>query len=141
MKIVLCGSMYFVKRILEIKAAIERMGMETFVSNDLLEYQDKKIMNKDQTTSIKQKIEQDLIKLYFNQIKESHAILVVNEEKNRVKNYIGANTFLEIGFAHVLDKLIFLLNPIPNLNYADEIRAMKPIILNGDLRKLEKYAK
>jgi hypothetical protein len=140
MKIVLCGSMYFVKRILEIKAIIEKMRIETFVSNDLLEYQDIKNVNKEKTASIEQKIKGNLIKLYFNQIKESHAILVVNEEKNRVKNYIGANTFLEIGFAHVLDKLIFLLNPIPNLNYTDEIRAMKPIILNGDLRKLEKYS-
>jgi hypothetical protein len=130
-----------VKRILEIKATIEKMGMETFVSNDLLEYQVKKNMIKEQTASIEQKMKNNLIKLYFNQIKESHAILVVNEEKNRVKNYIGANTFLEIGFAHVLDKLIFLLNPIPNLTYTDEIRAMKPIILNGDLRKLEEYSK
>jgi len=26
-----------------------------------------------------------------------------------------------------------LLNPIPKMNYSDEIEAMKPIILNGDL--------
>jgi len=41
--------------------------------------------------------------------------------------------FLEIAFAYVLNKKIFLLNPIPELAYTDEIIAMQPIIINNDL--------
>lgn len=77
-----------------------------------------------------------MIKRYFQLIKESDGILVCNFEKNGIKNYIGGNTFLEMGLAYVLDKKIFLLNPIPEVNYKDEILAMEPIILNGDLEKI-----
>jgi predicted RNA-binding protein with PUA domain len=42
-----------------------------------------------------------------------------------------------MAFAYVLDKKIFLLNPIPKISYSDEIYAMKPIILNGDLTKIK----
>jgi predicted RNA-binding protein with PUA domain len=64
------------------------------------------------------------------------AILILNLEKNGIKGYIGGNTFLEMGFAHVLNKKIFLLNPISEMGYEDEIVAMKPVILNGDLDKI-----
>ena len=45
---------------------------------------------------------------------------------------------MEIGFAHVNNKKIFLLNSIPeNVPYKDEIRAMVDIVLNGDLSKIK----
>lgn len=45
---------------------------------------------------------------------------------------------MEIGFAHVLNQKIFLLNPIPDIRfYKTEIEAVKPVILHGDLSKIE----
>lgn len=44
-----------------------------------------------------------------------------------------------MGFAYVLKKKIFLLNPIPELSYSDEIKAMKPIVLDGDLKKINNF--
>lgn len=129
--------MTFVKKILEIKEALEEMEVETFVSNDVLECNKKKTVDKDDFNSSDQKTMKDLIRLYYKEIEKADAILVVNEEKNNIKNYIGANTFLEIGFAHVLEKRIFLLNPIPDITYSDEIVAMKPIVLEGDLNNLK----
>ena len=65
-------------------------------------------------------------------------MLVVNLDKHGIKNYIGGNTFLEIGFAHVLYQKIFMLNPIPDiLYYKTEIEAMNPTIINGDLSQIE----
>ena len=62
------------------------------------------------------------------------AVFVLNLDKNGIPNYIGGNTFLEIGFAYVLGQKIFLFNPIPDIPlYKTEIEAMKPIILNKDL--------
>ena len=53
------------------------------------------------------------------------------------KYYIGGNTFLELGFAYVLNKKIFLYNPIPDIHFFDtEIKAMKPTIINGDLNNV-----
>jgi predicted RNA-binding protein with PUA domain len=125
------------KKILEIKEALEEMEIETFVSNDVLEYNKKKTVDKDEFNSSDQKTMKDLIRLYYKEIEKADAILVVDEEKNNIKNYIGANTFLEIGFAHVLEKRIFLLNPIPEITYSDEIVAMKPMVLEGDLNNLK----
>jgi len=59
--------------------------------------------------------------------------LVANYNKREIQNYIGGNSFLEMGFAHILRKKIFLLNEIPEMIYSDEIKAMQPIILNGIL--------
>ena len=41
---------------------------------------------------------------------------------------------MEIGFAYVLNKKIFLMNPIPEIDlYKSEIEATKPVIIKGDL--------
>jgi predicted RNA-binding protein with PUA domain len=61
----------------------------------------------------------------------------VNIDKGGFSNYIGGNAFLEMGFAHILNKKIFLLNEIPEMIYTDEILAMQPIVLNGDLSKIK----
>jgi len=63
-------------------------------------------------------------------------VLVANVERKGVKGYIGGNSFLEMGFAFVLNKPIYLLHEIPDINYKDEIEAMIPIILNGDFLKI-----
>jgi nucleoside 2-deoxyribosyltransferase len=84
----------------------------------------------------KAKIEHDVIRTYFKKISDSDAILVLNYKKKEIENYIGGNTFLEIGFAHVLNKKIYLLNPIPEMHYKDELVAMQPIVINGDLGKI-----
>jgi len=74
------------------------------------------------------------IKRYHNAIVHSDAILVLNFDKRDIPNYIGCNTLMEIGFAYTADKKIFLLNPIPDQPYIlDEITAMDPIVIHGDL--------
>ena len=85
----------------------------------------------------KAKKEQGYIKWYYNAIFNSDAILVLNFDKRGIKNYIGGNTLMEIGFAHVNDKKIFLLNHIPaEVSYVDEIKAMVDNILEEDLDKI-----
>ncbi len=64
-------------------------------------------------------------------------MLVLNYNKNNIPNYIGGNTFIEMAFACVLNKPIYLLNPIPDISYTSEIEAMQPIILNGDLKMVD----
>lgn len=78
---------------------------------------------------------------HFRKIDESDAILVVNYDKNGVANYIGGNTLMEITYAYAQGLEVFLLNPVPEVGYADEIRGMHPIVLNGDLSKLDDYIK
>ncbi|PJC52196.1 MAG: hypothetical protein CO030_04160, partial [Candidatus Magasanikbacteria bacterium CG_4_9_14_0_2_um_filter_42_11] len=71
------------------------------------------------------------------EIKKSDKVLILNYDKHDIPNYIGGNSFLEMGFAYILKKPIYLLNPIPKIPYYEtEIIAMKPVILDGELKKI-----
>jgi len=143
MKIIICGSIDATYKIKEIADELEKSGHETEIpltSQKILggeltmeEFQKEKAANGDGAI---RKIQDDVIKRYFRLISGGDAVLVVNESKKGINNYIGGNTFLEMAFAHVLDKKLFLLNPVPEVGYKDEIIAMQPIILNGDLSKI-----
>ena len=66
-------------------------------------------------------------------IRDMDAVLVLNFEKNGVKNYIGGATFLEMYEAFKLNKKIFLYNDIPEGMLKDEISGFSPIVINGEL--------
>ena len=145
MKIVVCGSINASDKLIEVSDKLIALGHQTelpFYTKqikegkiDLREYIKTKAANGGDT-QLRKSAGEDLIKRYFHLISESDAILVVNVEKNGIANYIGGNSFLEMGFAYALDKPIYLLNEIPNLGYKDEMVAMKPVILSGDLSSL-----
>ncbi|MFA5155387.1 MAG: hypothetical protein WC453_03045 [Patescibacteria group bacterium] len=144
MKIVICASVDLTPQIKEIKEALEKMGHQTeipFVSQKIIAGEIAladflAVKAKEGDASFRQAVGEDLIKRYYHRIKDSDAILVVNGDKRGVKNYIGGNVFLEMGFAYTMNKQIFLLNPIPELSYSDEIKAMQPVIINGDLSRI-----
>jgi len=79
----------------------------------------------------------DAIREFWRLMQGADAVLVLNLDKHGIKNYIGGNTLMEIGFAHVLNQKIFLYNPIPEIAYyKTEIEAVKPVVINGDLSKI-----
>jgi nucleoside 2-deoxyribosyltransferase len=127
------------KKMSETKNTLTQMGHIVEMPNlDNIDKQVDKDGNSLETAQIK--IENDLIRGYFKKIQESDVVLVVNEDKKKTKGYIGANSFLELGFGYVLGKKIFLLNNYTKkLSCSDEITAMEPIILNGDLDKINQY--
>ena len=136
MKIVICGSMSAAKKMLEIGKALKQNNHEVILPRNTKEYAAKSLAAETSQESTKNKIENDLIRDYYNEINKANAVLIVNSDKNNIANYIGGNSFLEMGFAHVLNKKIFLLNAIPQMPYTAEILAMQPIVLNGDLSKI-----
>ena len=143
MKIAICGSIESVYEIKSISEKLVEAGHETDIPltcqrilNGELTLEDfKKEKEKNGDGSFR-KIKDDVIKRYYDIIRDCDAILVVNVEKKGIAGYIGGNTFLEVGFAYVLDKKIFLFNEIPEIGYKDEILAMQPIVLDGDLTKI-----
>jgi hypothetical protein len=137
MRIAICSSMAFSEKMLEVKALLEKLGHTAVVSSFAPLYAGKSDAEKTRLT-IRDKNEKDAIRDAWEQIKESDAILVLNYDRKGVRNYIGGNTLMEIGFAHVLHKKIFLLNPVPDIEfYKSEIIAVKPVILGGDLSRIE----
>ncbi|MDD5291382.1 MAG: hypothetical protein PHZ04_04720 [Patescibacteria group bacterium] len=149
MKIVICGSIDFTPQIKEVSDELTKQGhtvdipltSQRILNGELTleDFLKEKSVNGDAgfRESAKRKIADDVIKRYYNKINDSDAILVLNLEKKGIANYIGGNTFLEMGFAHVLNKTIYLYNDIPDLSYTDELKAMQPICLSGDLLKIE----
>lgn len=137
MKIVICGSMSLSKEMLEIERVLKEKGHETVVPKHAEKYASGEFDMENSSESTRNKIEQDLIRDYYEVIKDSDAVIVANYGKKGIDNYIGGNAFLEAGFAHVLGKKLYFINNIPDMIYSDELRALQPEILNGDLSKIK----
>ena len=124
------------KEMIEAEIKLKELGHEVIVPDFTRDYAAMDTIDKIHKESARNKVEYDLIKGYFGKIKNSDVIFIANVEKNGIKGYIGGNSFLEMGFAFVLNKPIYLLHEIPDINYKDEIEAMSPIILDGDFSEI-----
>ena len=78
-----------------------------------------------------------LIRRHFANIALAKAVLICNYEKNGIKGYIGTNTLMEMTAAFAYEKPIYLLNDIPNQSGREEIIGMEPVVINGNLSKVE----
>lgn len=142
MKIAISASLDFTNEIKNVADELKEKGYEVTIpltSEKILNNElslNQILKEKENGEIFKRAIKYDVLKYYFDKIKEGDAILVLNFTKKGIENYIGGAVFLEMGFAHVLNKKIFLLNPIPDVGYKDEIISMQPIILNNDLNKI-----
>jgi hypothetical protein len=150
MNIVICASIEFTPKILEVKAELEKLGhlveiplfSQKIAQGELTTPEF--IKNKETAggdIKMRQAQSADLIQRYWNLIKSADAILVLNLEKKGIANYIGGSVLLEMGFAYGHGKKIFLYNPLPQkserIHYLDELIDLKPIIINGDLNMLK----
>lgn len=136
MKIGVIGSMQYTEKMLEIRDELIRLGHDAFVTDLHKPFIGKSDEEKERI-KIEQKNNLDAIREMWRLMQGADAVLVLNLEKHGIDNYIGGNTFLEIGFAHVLNQKIFLYNPMPDMPYyKTEIVAMKPVVIYGDLTKI-----
>ena len=142
MKIYVLGSNHFMKEMVECKNKLCELGYdgwihphyEAMVRGEMPDHLER-LKNNEQAIL---KRENDYLKVHYRHILGSDAILIVNLEKNGRKNYIGGNALIEMGQAYVNNKKIFLLWDIPAESlYVDEIEAMDPICLHGDLRNID----
>jgi hypothetical protein len=136
MKIVICGSMIFAKEMLEVKAELEKLGHVVTLPHNTERYAQSQLALETRAESIKNKIKYDLIRAYYQEIKAADGVLILNYDKGGIDNYIGGNSFLEAGFAHILKKKVYFLYDIPKMLYSDELRALQPIIIDGDFKKI-----
>lgn len=131
MIITVCGSMMFANEMGSIKKDLESAGHTVLLPKEIHRYAGNATIN-----NKLEKIELDVIRVYYNEIKRGDSILVYNKTKNSIANYIGGNSLIEMAFAYVLRKPIYLLNPIPKMSYSDEIEAMFPIVIHGDVARI-----
>lgn len=126
--------MSFAKEMLVAQKELEKFGHSCFIPDGVEEYVSGAIVEIGGSERASRKVANNLIKKHYDLIAASDAILVLNYDKRNTRNYIGGNAFLEIGFAHILDKKIFFLNDIPDVDFMrEELEAVQPVILKGDL--------
>lgn len=120
--VVLCGSMKFKDDIINIGKKLENMGFSVLLPVECINGEPKEIASR----------------AHFNRIisEDTDAILVINQTKNDLANYIGPNTFAEIAFAFFHNKKIFLLNDIYE-PFRDELEGWKAITLNSKLEDIK----
>ncbi|OIO45434.1 hypothetical protein COX24_02935 [bacterium (Candidatus Gribaldobacteria) CG23_combo_of_CG06-09_8_20_14_all_37_87_8] len=136
MKIGIIGSMQFTDKMIEVREKLRELGHDAFIT-DLHKTMIGKTAEEIEKIKLHQKYNMDAIREFWRLMQGADAVLVLNLDKNGIKNYVGGNTLMEIGFAHVLSQKIFMLNPIPEMPYCKtEIEAVKPVIINGDLLKI-----
>ena len=117
-RIVLCGSKKFKEEVLRIGKELESRGYEAIVPKEFLVEMNKR----------------EHAMLHFNEIadKQTDAVLIVNENKGEVENYIGPNSFAEVAMAFYFGKKVYLKNDI-YIPYKDELIGWGVIPLKGDV--------
>ncbi len=137
MVITICMSMSLRHRLPEICRELERAGHVVLTPVDTKEF-DYEGANDLERADLKR--DRDLIRTHYEKIKVSDAIFVLNEDLPGRPNYIGGNSFLEMGFAHVLHIPIYLMQDVPESPYRSEMLAMDPIVIGGDLSRVGEAA-
>src|SRR3989338_6692916 len=140
MKIFLCCSRYLYPKIPPIREQLENAGHLITLPNSY-DNPGKEEAMKLEGAQAHVQWKSGMIRLQKEKVEANEAILVLNLEKNGMKNYIGGATFLEIFKAFELGRKIFLLNPIPDSIFRDELLAIQPIVLDGEISKIDGYLK
>lgn len=139
--LVICSSANFYEHVVQIEGELHKMGYEVSIPKSALEMKNRGdfTVNKtwyDNPDDYHKKA--DYMRSHFDRISESDAVLVVNDEKHGVPGYIGPNVLLEMSLAWYQNKPIYLLNDLPTDSpFEEEIKGMSPIVLAGNLKKLE----
>ncbi|MCK4650332.1 hypothetical protein KAT36_03815 [Candidatus Pacearchaeota archaeon] len=132
MKIFIACSKHFYVEIKKIAEVLESMGHEVSYPNS---YDDPFAEERFKQMSAKEHIKWKAMMMNKDKgnIEPQDAVLILNFEKKGISNYIWGATFLEVYVSWELGKKIFFYNPLPDCSFTDELIAINPIIINGDL--------
>ena len=122
--IVLCSSMKFKDQLIETKNRLEKMSYKVELPLECMAGESKIIASR----------------AHFDRIanKNTDAIIVINCDKENIKNYIGPNSFAEIAFAFYFHKKVFLLQDIYP-PYEDELLGWQATALKNNLENIKRY--
>lgn len=140
MKILIICSKKFYDKITPIKDFLENKGIDIYLPNCYDSPQTESEMWK-LGKEEHQKFKAKMYKQSEHTISQMDGVLVINFDKVAggvtYKNYIGGATFLEIYDAFRMNKKIYFYNNIHEGILYDELQGFAPIILNGDLNKID----
>lgn len=130
-RLMICGSMSFYGKMQLCQEFLMKHGIDVIIPKD--EGDLPSDIDESSFLQFKKRVSTS----YLKKIRDSstEAILVFNEEKKGLENYIGANTFVEIAMAFAWNRKIYLLNDYYE-PYRDELLAWECKCLNGNLNTL-----
>lgn len=136
--IFLCASMAFYRELVDIEKLLEQKGFTVYIpvsAETMKRTNDFDVSHFKGVFTPKQKAQ--FIRQNFQKIAESDSILVINNQKNGIQGYIGANVLMEIGLAFYGKKNIYIWNPIEDTaSYKEELLAFDMIYINQDIHKI-----
>ena len=132
MRIFICCSKKFYDSLGNIKDILEANGHEITLPNSF-DNPNKENEMRELGAEKHGKWKGEMFNESTDKIKNNDALLVLNFNKDDLKNYIGGATFLEMYDAFKLGKKIFLYNSIPEGMLYDEILGFNPVVIKGDL--------
>lgn len=145
MKITICGSIAFIDEMTATATELSKHGHEVKAPPVFIRNNDGKEFTVKEFYALRKSCPDDAwvwdekkaaMMVHFEKVAWSDVILVLNEEKNSIPGYIGANTLMEMGLALYLNKPIYLLHEVPECSYKEEVLGMQPVLLEGSLEKL-----
>lgn len=137
--ITICSSSAFYREVIIISDKLKKLKYKVLIpetakimaKNKNFNPLDYKPWTKDKTSYKKKTL---LMNSHFKKVLKANSILVVNDEKNGLKGYIGGNVLMEMVLAYHYKKRIYILNDIDDdLSIKEEIYALMPIIIKNDL--------
>lgn len=147
MKITICGSIEFINEMNVLRQQLETLGHEvkmppltkegpsgTTISSSEYYAQKKEAISNPQHWIWD--LHDRAIRTHFQKVEWADAVVIANYDKNNIVGYIGPNTLMEMGLAFHFNKKIFLLNPIPEISYKEELIGMKPMILQNGFKNI-----
>jgi nucleoside 2-deoxyribosyltransferase len=132
--LIICGSMKFYDVMKSVKQELAEIGIAAVIPENETDLPQN--ITEEEFNKFKRKVSQSYLKKI--RIAGTFAILVINERKNDIDNYIGANTLVEIAMAFTWGRKIFIYNDVYH-PYADELVAWKCVPIKKNLRVIHTY--
>lgn len=140
--IVICSSVAFYRKAVDLQEELQKQGYTALVPDGATKMKktgnfavssSKTWFENPEDYHKKAKLMRD----HFDKVAKGDAVLILNDEKHGVANYIGGNVLMEMSLAFYLNKPIYILNDIPEDSpFVEEIIGMGSVPLHGKLEAL-----
>ena len=132
MKVFLCASRSNYHRVPAIQRELGRRGHVVTLPNNF-DDPDRERRIKSSAPGEYREWKSRMLEMQREKVRANDAVLVLNFDKGESRNYLGGATFLEVFKAWELGRRIFFFNPLPDGILRDELDAMSPVVIHGDL--------
>ena len=140
--ITICSSANFYRKAVELQSLLEKAGYRTIIPSTAEKMKESGDYEASHyrtwlTNTDDYHKKTKLMRTHFKEIENGDVVLIINEEKHGIADYIGGNVLIEMALAFYLNKPIYILNDIPKQStFLEEIIAMAPIVLHGNNQTL-----